>query len=101
MSGMITGSAEAELAAAQETPEILRGDDDLPQVLGDTVTDFFHAPRARGLIHAVCAATAIIAGAVLVPVAWLDLPPRAVDEPRRPEVDEAGRSLDDLHLHRR
>jgi hemolysin III len=77
MSGMITGSAEAELAAAQETPEILRGDDDLPQVLGDTVTDFFHAPRARGLIHVVCAATAIIAGAVLVPVAWLEASPKA------------------------
>ncbi len=77
MSGTITGSAESERAAVEETPEILRGDDDLPQVLADTVTDFFHAPRARGLIHVVCAIGAIVAGGVLVPVAWLVASPKA------------------------
>jgi hemolysin III len=55
MSGVITGSVKPRLKAEQHTPAILRGDDDLPHVLADTVTDFFHAPRARGLIHVVCA----------------------------------------------
>jgi hemolysin III len=78
MSGMIIGSAASKVPAVDEDiPEILRGDDDLPQVLADTFTDFFHAPRARGLIHLVCAATAIVAGAVLVPVAWLVASPKA------------------------
>jgi hemolysin III len=78
MSGMITGPAASKVSAVDEDiPEILRGDDDLPQVLADTFTDFFHAPRARGLIHLVCAATAIVAGAVLVPVAWLVASPKA------------------------
>lgn len=75
---MITGSAASKVSAVdEEIPEILRGDDDLPQVLADTFADFFHAPRARGLIHLVCAATAIVAGAVLVPVAWLMASPKA------------------------
>ncbi|MDT5338989.1 MAG: hemolysin [Mycobacterium sp.] len=71
MSGMITGSAKAAPAVDDDIPAILRGDDDLPQVLADTVTDFFHVPRARGLIHTVCAIGAILAGAALVPTAWL------------------------------
>jgi hemolysin III len=77
VSGSITGSPEAGLAAAEGAPAILRGDDDFPQVLADTVTDFLHAPRARGLIHVVCAIGAIVAGAVLVPVAWLTASPKA------------------------
>lgn len=77
MSGVISGSAGAVSSAVDDTPKILQGDDDLPQVFADTVTDFFHAPRARGLIHLVCAATAIVAGAVLVPVAWLAGSPKA------------------------
>jgi hemolysin III len=77
MSGMITGAAKPKLGASQLTPAILRGDDDLPQVLADTVTDFFHAPRARGLIHLVCAICAIVAGGALVPVAWLTASPKA------------------------
>jgi hemolysin III len=78
MSGMITGPAASKVSAVDEDiPEILRGDDDLPQVLADTFADFFHAPRARGLIHLVCAVTAIVAGAVLVPVAWLVASPKA------------------------
>jgi hemolysin III len=71
MSSTSIGSAKAAPAVDDDTPEILRGDDDLPQVLADTVTDFFHVPRARGLIHTVCAIGAIMAGGVLVPVAWL------------------------------
>ena len=58
-------------AADEDTPEILRGDDDLPQVLADTVTEILHTPSARGAIHLVCAAVAIVAGAALVPAAWL------------------------------
>jgi len=77
MSGMTTRIVDAAPSAADGTPAILRGDDDLPQVLADTVTDFFHAPRARGMIHLVCAAGAIVAGAVLVPVAWLFASPMA------------------------
>jgi hemolysin III len=78
MSGMTSRSAGSKLTPlGDDAPEILRGDDDLPQVLGDTVTDLLHAPRARGLIHLVCAAIAIVAGAVLVPVAWLDASPKA------------------------
>ena len=71
MSGSIPGPAEAARTADLEIPEILRGDDDLPQVLADTVTEILHTPSARGAIHLVCAAVAIIAGAALVPVAWL------------------------------
>jgi hemolysin III len=78
MSGLVAGSTGSRAEAVDEDiPAILRGDDDLPQVLADTVTDFFHVPRARGVIHLFCAATAIVAGAVLVPVAWLEASPRA------------------------
>jgi hemolysin III len=77
MSGMIARSAEPELTSDDDPSAILRGDDDLPQVLADTVTDFLHAPRARGLIHVVCAIGAIVAGGVLVPVAWLTASPKA------------------------
>jgi hemolysin III len=52
-------------------------DDDLPQVLVDTVTDFLGAPRARGWIHACLAALFIFAGAALVPVAWIAMSPKA------------------------
>ena len=72
MSGTMTGSAKQALAADEDIPEILRGDDDLPQVLADTVTEILHTPpSARGAIHLVCAAVAIVAGAALVPAAWL------------------------------
>jgi hemolysin III len=83
MSGVTLDPVAAEPAAVHDTAELhglprrLRADDDLPQVLGDTVTDFLHAPRARGLIHVVCAMGAIVAGAVLVPVAWLAASPKA------------------------
>jgi hemolysin III len=78
MSDLIAGPTGSRAAAVDEDiPAILRGDEDLPQVLADTVTDFFHVPRARGVIHLFCAATAIVAGAVLVPVAWLEASPKA------------------------
>ena len=68
----MTGSAKQTPAADEDIPEILRGDDDLPQVLADTVTEILHTPpSARGAIHLVCAAVAIVAGAALVPAAWL------------------------------
>lgn len=80
MSGLITEPADAEVADVStfaRSPVTRPEDDDLPQVLADTVTDLLHTPRARGLIHVVCAATAIVAGAVLVPVAWIFGSPNA------------------------
>jgi hemolysin III len=52
-------------------------DDDLPQVVADTITDLLHTPRARGWIHLCSAATAILAGAALVLVAWLTVSSKA------------------------
>jgi hemolysin III len=52
-------------------------DDDLPQVLADTVTEFFGTPRARGWIHLCSAAIAVVAGVALVPVAFISASPRA------------------------
>jgi hemolysin III len=53
------------------------GDDDLPQVLVDTVAEFLGAPRARGWIHVFLTALFIFAGAALVPVAWIATSPTA------------------------
>jgi hemolysin III len=52
-------------------------DDDLPQVLVDTVAEFLGAPRARGWIHVFLTALFVFAGAALVPVAWLATSPKA------------------------
>jgi hemolysin III len=52
-------------------------DDDLPQVLVDTVAEFLGAPRARGWIHVGLTALFVFAGAALVPVAWLVTSPKA------------------------
>jgi hemolysin III len=52
-------------------------DDDLPQVLVETVTDLLGKPRARGWIHLCSAALFIVAGAALVPVAWIATSPKA------------------------
>ena len=71
------GSAGTEAIRPGDGPTILRGDDDLAQVLAETVADFFHVPSARGLIHVACAISAIVAGGVLVPVAWLLASPTA------------------------
>ena len=77
MSGMVTKSADRAVRAAAGRPARQRDDDDLPEVLGDAVTELLHAPRARGLIHLVCAGLAIVAGAVLVPVAFIAGRPNA------------------------
>jgi hemolysin III len=53
-------------------------DEDLPQVLADTVTDLFGTPRLRGWIHAYSAASAIVAGAALVSLAWIASSPKSV-----------------------
>jgi hemolysin III len=77
---------EAESAARLNSPHIIAihdygeidaADDDLPQVLADTVTNFLGKPRARGWIHLCSAATAIVAGAALVSVAWIAASPKA------------------------
>jgi hemolysin III len=70
MSGITIRSASAVPAVDDDIAEIMQEEDDLPQVLAETVADFFHVPRARGLIHVVCAVGAIVAGAALVPTAW-------------------------------
>lgn len=77
MTDLITEPADPEVSAVASTPVVVREADDLPQVLADTVTDLLDAPSARGMIHAACAATAIVAGAVLVPVAWMMASPKA------------------------
>ena len=74
---MIIGDAEAALPAATRSQVDASADDDLPQVLVDTVTDLFGKPRARGWIHLCSAAAFIVAGAVLVPVAWIATSPKA------------------------
>lgn len=77
MSGPATESADSEASIIAMSRAMDHEDDDLPQVLADTVADMLHTPRARGAIHLVCAALAIVAGAALVPVAWLHGPPMA------------------------
>ena len=52
-------------------------DEDLPEVLADTVTNVLGKPRARGWIHLCSAAIAIVAGAALVSVAWIAASPKA------------------------
>ena len=52
-------------------------DDDLPQAVADTISDLFDTPRARGWIHVCSTATAIVAGAALVPAAWTTVSPKA------------------------
>jgi hemolysin III len=52
-------------------------DDDLPQFVADSITDLLHRPRARGLIHLVAAAVAIVGGGALVMVAWTVASPKA------------------------
>ncbi len=65
-------------AAAFDTPVgAAEGADDLPRAVADTITDLLDRPRARGWIHFYSAATAIVAGAALVPIAWLTVSPKA------------------------
>ena len=65
-------------AAAFDTPVgAAEGADDLPRAVADTITDLLDRPRARGWIHFYSAATAIVAGAALVHIAWLTVSPKA------------------------
>ena len=54
-----------------DLPQNTGADDDLPQVLADTVTDLLGRPKARGWIHFCSAVAAIVAGVALVSAAWL------------------------------
>jgi hemolysin III len=49
----------------------------VPQVVADAVDDLLGRPRARGWIHLCSAATAVVAGAVLVSVAAIEASPKA------------------------
>lgn len=51
--------------------------DDLPQAVADTIANLLDRPRARGWIHVYSAGTAIVAGAALVPIAWITVSPKA------------------------
>ncbi|MDT5287868.1 MAG: hemolysin [Mycobacterium sp.] len=61
----------ATIVDDDDLPQNTGADDDLPQVLADTVTDFLGRPRARGWIHFCSAAAAIVAGMALVSAAWV------------------------------
>jgi hemolysin III len=74
---VIIGDAEALLPALSHSQSAPSADDDLPQVLADTVTEFLGVPRARGWIHLCSAAVFIVTGAALVPVAWVATSPTA------------------------
>ncbi|MGY4650049.1 PAQR family membrane homeostasis protein TrhA [Mycobacterium sp. URHB0021] len=74
---MIVGDAEVRLPVLATRDEGARADDDLPQVLADTVTELIGEPRLRGWIHVCLAAIFIVAGAALVPVAWSLSSPKA------------------------
>ena len=74
---MTIGQADTKLPPAAISRAPTSTDDDLPQVLADTVTDLLAMPRARGWIHLCSAAIAIVAGAALVPVAWFAASPKA------------------------
>ena len=77
---MINASVPADPAApvpvSGHTPVNIHNE--LPQVVGDTVTDLLGRPRARGWIHLLSAAAAIVASAALVSVAAMEASPRAV-----------------------
>lgn len=71
---MISGQADATARVAASSPADISAEDDLPQVIADTIADLLDRPRARGWIHLCSAAVAIVAGAALVPVAWTTSP---------------------------
>ena len=74
---MIIGDADAPLPALTRSRVDVTADDDLPQVLVDTVAGLLGKPRARGWIHLSAAAVFSVAGAALVPVAWIATSPKA------------------------
>ena len=74
---MIIGNAEVVLPVAALGRVDASDDEDLPHVLVDTITDLVGTPRARGWIHVCLAALFVVAGAALVPVAWIATSPKA------------------------
>ena len=60
---MIIGQAGPKVLPVASSRAARSADDDLPQVLADTVTDLLGKPRARGWIHLCAAATAIVMSA--------------------------------------
>jgi hemolysin III len=74
---VIVADAEALLLASTHDQTAASPDDDLPQVLADTVAEPLTAPRARGWIHLFSAALFTVTGLALVPVAWIATSPTA------------------------
>jgi hemolysin III len=74
---VIVGQANPKVPPVVSSRAARSADDDLSQVLADTVTNFLGKPRARGWIHLCSAVTAIVAGAALVSVAWIAASPKA------------------------
>jgi hemolysin III len=74
---VIIGQANPKVPAIANSPAARSADDDLSQVLADTVTNVLGRPRARGWIHLYSAVIAIVAGAALVSVAWTAAAPKA------------------------
>jgi hemolysin III len=74
---VIIGDTGAALPALTRSRGDATADDDLPQVLVDTVAGLLGKPRARGWIHLSAAAVFSVAGAALVPVAWIATSPKA------------------------
>ena len=64
-------SGHARTSVYNDLPQLV------PQVVADTVDDLLGMPRARGWIHLFSAATAVVAGAVLVSVAAVEASPKA------------------------
>ncbi len=64
-------SGHAPTSVYSDLPQLV------PQVVADTVDDLLGMPRARGWIHLCSAATAVVAGAVLVSVAAIEASPKA------------------------
>ena len=62
---MITGHGDPTAPILTTGHAVTRVDDDLPQVVADTVTHLLDKPRARGWIHLFSAAIAVLAGAAV------------------------------------
>lgn len=66
---MIYDSAESRGPSFAPGP-VTTAAHDLPHAFADTINEVLGRPRARGWIHLILAATAIVAGATLVGFAW-------------------------------
>jgi hemolysin III len=77
-SDVTTGPGPADATVPIPTPgHGAKAYDDLPEAMVDTVAKLLDKPRARGWIHLISAATAIVAGAALVSVASIESSPKA------------------------